>query len=106
MIQKQPPEVFYKKRCSKKFHRKTPVLESSFIKVAGLGSATLDSKTGVFLLNLRNSQKHIFCRASANGSEIHLLLMVVKVMLVKMMMTVTMKVQKQSFADILQNRDS
>ena len=31
MLQKQPPEVFCKKRCSQKFrtiHRKTPVLES------------------------------------------------------------------------------
>ena len=68
------------------------MLESSFIKVAGLSSATLskrDSKTGVFLLNVRNSQEHIFRRASANG---WLLLMVVKVMIVKMMMTVIMKV--------------
>ena len=38
-IQKQPPEVFYKKRCSDKFHkihRKTPASESFFNKVAGL----------------------------------------------------------------------
>ena len=37
--QKQPPEVFYKKRCSSKFrriHRKTPVPENFFNKVAGL----------------------------------------------------------------------
>ena len=36
---KQPPEVFCKKRCPWKFrniHRKTPVLESLFNKVAGL----------------------------------------------------------------------
>ena len=36
-VQKQPPEVFCKKRCSKKFrniHRKIPVLESLFDKVA------------------------------------------------------------------------
>ena len=36
---KQPPVVFCKKRCSKKFrkfHRKTPMLESLFNKVAGL----------------------------------------------------------------------
>ena len=35
--------MFCKKRCFKKFrkfHRKTPVLESPFIKVAGLRSAT------------------------------------------------------------------
>ena len=38
-IQKQQPEAFCKKRFSKifrKFHRKTPVLESLFNKVAGL----------------------------------------------------------------------
>ena len=37
--QKQPPEAFCKKGCSwnfDKFHRKTPVLESLFDKVAGL----------------------------------------------------------------------
>ena len=37
--QKQPPEVFCKKRCSlefRKFHRKTPVLESLFNNFAGL----------------------------------------------------------------------
>ena len=31
--EKQPPEVFYEKRCSqkfRKFHKKTPVLESLF----------------------------------------------------------------------------
>ena len=31
--QKQPPEIFYKKRCSQKFfkiHREAPVLESLF----------------------------------------------------------------------------
>ena len=36
-FQKQPPEVFYKKRCSQKFpkiHRKTPVPESFFLIVA------------------------------------------------------------------------
>ena len=37
--QKQPPEVFCKKRCSlksRKFHRKTPVFESLFNNFAGL----------------------------------------------------------------------
>ena len=54
-LQKQPPEVFCKKRCSKKFHKihkKTPVPESLFNKVAGLKPATLlnrGSGTGVFL---------------------------------------------------------
>ena len=38
-MQKQPPEVFRKKRCSHKFGnilKKAPVLESLFNKVAGL----------------------------------------------------------------------
>ena len=46
--QKQPPEVFCKKRCSKKFrkiHRKTPVSGSLFNKVEGLRPATLLKKT-------------------------------------------------------------
>ena len=37
VFQKQPPEVIYKKSCSKKFgnfHQKTPVLEFIFSKVA------------------------------------------------------------------------
>ena len=41
--QKQPPEVFYKKRCSKKFHkihRKVSVLEFLFFnEVAGLAAS-------------------------------------------------------------------
>ena len=58
--QKQPPEVFCKKRCSQTFckiHRKTPVSESLFNKDEGLRPATLlkkDSVTGVFQLILRN----------------------------------------------------
>ena len=58
--QKQPPEVFCRKRYSwkrSKFHRKTPVLESFLIIVQTLRPVTLlkrDSKTGVFLCNLRN----------------------------------------------------
>ena len=38
-VQKQPPKMFCKKRCSqkyRKFHRKTPVLESLFNNIAGL----------------------------------------------------------------------
>ena len=38
-VQKQPPEAFCKKMCSWKFHkihRKTPVPETIFNKVAGL----------------------------------------------------------------------
>ena len=47
LIQKQPPEMFCKKRCSQKFHKihkKTPVPESLFNKVAGLRPATLLKK--------------------------------------------------------------
>ena len=39
-LRKQPEEVFCGKRCSgkfRKFHRKTPALESLFHKVVGLG---------------------------------------------------------------------
>ena len=46
-VQKEPPEVFYKKRCSKKFgtiHRKTLVLEFLFNKVADLRPQTLLKK--------------------------------------------------------------
>ena len=35
--QKQAPEVFYKKRCSYKFHRKEPVSEPLFSEVRDLG---------------------------------------------------------------------
>ena len=45
--QKQPPEVFCKKRCSQKFHkthRKTPAPDLFFNKVAGLKPATLSKK--------------------------------------------------------------
>ena len=46
-VEKQPPEAFCKKMCSWKFrkiHRKTPVPEAFFNKVAGLRSATLLKK--------------------------------------------------------------
>ena len=60
MVQKQPPEAFCKKEFFykiRKFHGKTPVLESPFIEVAGLRSLTLlkrDSSTGVSPTNLQN----------------------------------------------------
>ena len=53
-VQKQPPEVFHKKDVLKNYEKymKTPVSESLFNKVAGLG-LQLDLKrhfgTGVFL---------------------------------------------------------
>ena len=53
--QKEPPEVFYEKKCSYKFHkyhRKTPVPEFLSDNVAGLRLATSlkrESGTGVFL---------------------------------------------------------
>ena len=46
-VQKQPPEVFCKKRCSwnfRKFHRKAPVLESLFNNVAGLQACNFIKK--------------------------------------------------------------
>ena len=46
-VQKQPPEAFCKKMCSWKFHkvhRKTPVPEAFFNKVAGLRPTTLLKK--------------------------------------------------------------
>ena len=56
IIQKQPPRSVIKKKAAlkdfTKIHRKTPLLESLFNKVAGLKTATLlkrDSSTGVFL---------------------------------------------------------
>ena len=53
--QKQPPEMLFKKRFSQKFckfHRKKPVLESFFKKVAGLRACNFiktDSNRDVFL---------------------------------------------------------
>ena len=55
-VQKQPPEVFCKKRCSckfRKFHKKASVLESPFHKVAGLRDCNVIKKktpTLVFLV--------------------------------------------------------
>ena len=46
-LQKQPPEVFCRKKCSEKFckfHRKTPVLESLFNKVASLHACNFIKK--------------------------------------------------------------
>ena len=56
-LQKQSLEVFCEKRCSSKFlkiYRRTPVSETPFDKIAGLGPAALlkkkrDSGTDVFL---------------------------------------------------------
>ena len=47
ILQKQPPELFYEKRCSyklHKIHKKTPVPESFFNKIADLRAATLLKK--------------------------------------------------------------
>ena len=57
--QKQPPEVFFKKRCSEKFqkvHRKTPVPESAAI------LKNRDSGIGVFLWILWNFSERLFYR--------------------------------------------
>ena len=57
-IQKQPYVDVFQNKCSKRFrniHRKTPVLESLFNKVADLVFLLKrDSETAVFLLILRN----------------------------------------------------
>ena len=66
-VQNQLRGVFCKKRRKfRKFHRKTPVLESLFDNVVGLRLLTYllkrDSNKGVFLINLRNSapyDKHV-----------------------------------------------
>ena len=55
-LQKQPPDVFCKKRCFQKIHRKTPVPESLFNKVAGLRTPFLQSTSGPLLLYLARSQ--------------------------------------------------
>ena len=65
-FQKQPPEVFCKKRRSQKFRKFTGKHLSQilfFNKVAGLRPATLlkrESGKGVFLQILQNFQKHLF----------------------------------------------
>ena len=59
-IQKQPPEEFFKKMCPSKFcklHKKTPVLETFFNKVAAIHPASFlkrVSSTSAFLWSLRN----------------------------------------------------
>ena len=66
-LQKQPPELFYEKRCSWKFsriHRKTPVPESLF-QWSCRPQATFLKKgfgTGVFLWILRNIYGRFFYR--------------------------------------------
>ena len=58
---KQPPKMFYKKSFSKKFrniHKKTPVLKSLFIKVAGLK---------LFSRECCKIFKNTIWRVSANG---------------------------------------
>ena len=66
--QKQTLEVFCEKRCTEKFHRKTPLLghgtiRSLFlIKLQQIRPAVLlklDSNTDVFLWNLWNFQEHL-----------------------------------------------
>ena len=61
-FQKQPPEVFCKKGCSKKFrkiHRKTPVSESLCQKI--------DSGTGVFSVNFAKFLRTRFLRNTPNA---------------------------------------
>ena len=65
---KKPPEGFYKKRCSSKFHwfyRKSPVLES------GLQFCyKRDSSTGVFLWILRNFEEHLLAASATTNLSV------------------------------------
>ena len=57
-----------RKTC--KFHRKTPVVESLFIKVVGIQASNFlrrDFITGGFLWNLRNFEEHLRTTASKNS---------------------------------------
>ena len=63
-VQKQPPEVFFKKRCSENFlliSGKTPVLESLFNKAAGLKDSYFEDICGRLLLYIikNNSGVHL-----------------------------------------------
>ena len=73
-VQKQPPEVFCRKMCSWKFHkihRKTPVPEAFFNKVAGLRPGTLLKKR----LCLRTLNFVKFLRASFHKEHLLWLLL-------------------------------
>ena len=64
ILQKQPPELFYEKRCSyklHKIHKKTPVPESFFNKIADLRAATLLKKE-----TLAQVLSCEFCKMSTN----------------------------------------
>ena len=70
--QEQPPEVFYKKLFLKflQFHRKIPVLESSFDKVAGLKAYNFIKKGlehRFFPVNIAKFLREPFWKTSANG---------------------------------------
>ena len=69
--------MFCGERCPekfRKFHRKTPVLESHFKKAAGLNPATLlkrDSNAGLLLWNLWNFKERLFWKISVNDYFYH-----------------------------------
>ena len=71
-IQKQPPQVFCKKRCSqkfRKFHRKKPVMESLFSKVTGLQACDFIKKRlphRYFPVKSSKCLRTPFLRTSAN----------------------------------------
>ena len=70
---KRWPEVVLWKRCCK-IHRKTPVPEPLFNKVADLRPATLlkrDPGTGVFLLILPNFKEHLFLQNTSSSCFCH-----------------------------------
>ena len=66
-VNKQPPVVFYKKRCFQTFskiHGKTSVVKSLVNKVVSLHACC--TPRGVYLWILRHLQKHPFWKTSAN----------------------------------------
>ena len=69
--QKQPPEVFYKKRCSwklLKIHSQKPLLESLFNEVTGLKSTTLLKKRlrhRCFSANLTKFLTEYYCATTS-----------------------------------------
>ena len=92
--QKQPPKVFCKKRCSqnfRKFHRKTPVLECLFNKVATATLSTRVSITGVFLWNSR-----IFLKAPILKNICERLLLDITIRKTLINSSVALKVWKKS----------
>ena len=75
VIQEQPPEMFYKKSYSyifRSIHRKTPVLESLFNKVAGLKTRNFIKKAlqhWCFPVNIAKFLRTYLQTAASNVSK-------------------------------------